>query len=84
MADVGELSWEEREAVLRLLLAQINGSPAVSGAREIFAEGATSVEATPADAAALETAAGVVTMSVIADDDAQLPEMGSPVPFAAE
>lgn len=37
LADISELTWEEREAVLRLLLAQINSKPLVKAAQEVFA-----------------------------------------------
>lgn len=42
MADIRELTWEEREAVLRLLLATINGSKVAKLAQSLFTAGSLS------------------------------------------
>ena len=38
LADIHELTWEEREAILRLLLAHVNAKPTVKAAQEVFAQ----------------------------------------------
>ena len=78
LADVQELSWEEREAVLRLLLAQINGKTTLKAAQAVF----TTPEA-PFAAAAFpgeenEEEETLFPSFFSSEIECPLPEVGSP------
>jgi len=96
LADIGELSWEEREAILRLLLAQINNNAGVEAAQSAFAldlpasQGSMHAEHAArlalGDAMQLATGSGgspAVPPVLDLDENWPLPELGSPnaVPF---
>lgn len=56
LADVSELSWQDRETVLRLLLAQVNASPAAVAARAAFSSGGSSAgELSPSTSASISS-----------------------------
>ncbi|KAG7667854.1 hypothetical protein Ndes2526B_g01743 [Nannochloris sp. 'desiccata'] len=73
LVDISELTWDERESVLRLLLAHVNGKSDLSEAQSMFSALQEEEESNKND-----------TSWYIEEETASLPELASTAPFLPE